>query len=418
MKTRSQKWLLLAVLTLSAPGAMAQLIEPPDELPDTARASAWLDSDLAVQMARKNVASVGYGSAALAASPNEWIARVQSQQRRYQNNGANSDEWSIGVERTIRINGKAGLDGELGQADDDIVLAQLSLARHDTAQALATLWIDTLAAGQMQRLMQDQVQFAQQSANAVQKRQRAGDASILEVNTAQIELGEARRQASVANAQLAKSQAQLTGRFPQAQPPDAMQMPAPSAPIWPLARWREEALARNATVRIADAQVRKSRLGARRANADRIPDPTIGLYTATEGRGNERIVGLSLSIPLPGNYRQQQAMQALADSETARLSGEQARQTITVEVAQTYLDASTGAERWKLAQATADLAQDSARRTLRGYQLGEMDLTTLLAARRKSLDAAQAEVQARADALRARDKLLLDAYLIWDLDPR
>lgn len=50
---------------------------------------------------------------------------------------------------------------------------------------------------------------------------------------------------------------------------------------------------------------------------------------------------------------------------------------------------------------------------IRGYALGEGDLPALLLLRRQSLDAASAALAARADAHRARNRLLIDAHLIW-----
>ncbi|REN19571.1 TolC family protein, partial [Mycobacterium tuberculosis] len=55
------------------------------------------------------------------------------------------------------------------------------------------------------------------------------------------------------------------------------------------------------------------------------------------------------------------------------------------------------------------------RLTQRAYALGEADLQSLLLARRQFLEASRSALEARADALRANYRLLVDAHLIWDL---
>lgn len=411
-------WLKLSIgaIAIASSHAVAQPVSAPTELPAAELASAWMDSDLRVQQARSNLVAAGHAGAAIAASPNEWVGRAQAQRRRYRDEGVNSNEWSVSLERTIRINGKAGLDVELGRAGEEVALAQYAEARHESARALATLWIDVIAAAQQQRVMADQVRFAEVGTGAVEKRKRAGDASELELNAAKADLGEMRRQASIADGQYAKARAQLLGRFPKAQLPTSPELPEPSSPAWPLERWQEQILAQSDVVRLADAELRKAQLSARRASADRVPDPTFGVYTSSEARSNERIVGISLSIPISGSYRKHVELQALQDAETSRVSGDRERQAIATEVTQLYLDASAGVNRWRLAQDAANLTRDSARRTLRGYELGEVELASLLAARRASLDAERGALDARSDALRANHRLLLDAHLIWGLD--
>ena len=62
------------------------------------------------------------------------------------------------------------------------------------------------------------------------------------------------------------------------------------------------------------------------------------------------------------------------------------------------------------------MAQESARLTQRAFTLGEADLQALLLVRRQAVDAVNAAVAARVDALRARYRLLVDARLRWSLD--
>ena len=152
-----------------------------------------------------------------------------------------------------------------------------------------------------------------------------------------------------------------------------------------------------------------------RVRADRVPDPTVGVFTASEAFRRERVVGLSLSIPLAGSYRAQAALEAEQQAEVARAGVERETREIELEVATQVADAASSLERWRLAEQATAAAGDAARLTQRAYLLGEADVQTLLLVRRQSLDAVNAAAAARADALRARYRLLIDAQLLWEI---
>ena len=166
-------------------------------------------------------------------------------------------------------------------------------------------------------------------------------------------------------------------------------------------------------MRAAQEALRKAEITAARARADRIPDPTLGLFTASEAFRTEPVVGLSLSIPLGGTYRAQAALEAAQQAEVARAVVDRETREIEVEVATQVAEAVSSLEHWHLAEQAIAAAADAARLTQRAYTLGEADLQTLLLVRRQSLDAVNAAASARADAVRARYRLLIDAQLLW-----
>ena len=162
--------------------------------------------------------------------------------------------------------------------------------------------------------------------------------------------------------------------------------------------------------------LRKAEFSADRARADRLPDPTVGVYTASEAFRKERIVGLSVSIPLSGTYRSERMLQALQEADAARAVVERQKRDEAAAVADAYVEATGSLARWRLAAQGLDSTRDSSRLTQRAYTLGEADLQTLLLARRQALDASTAAEQARVDALRTHYRLLIDAQLIWQLE--
>src|SRR4030065_1414783 len=69
--------------------------------------------------------------------------------------------------------------------------------------------------------------------------------------------------------------------------------------------WGERIVAESDELKTAQAQLQKAQAEAERARADKLPDPTVGIYTASEVGGRERFTGLSVSMPIPGGGRGQ-----------------------------------------------------------------------------------------------------------------
>lgn len=404
---------LIAVL------ANAADLSTPRELPPTEQARAWIEKDPMVIEARRALDAAEPAAAALRAGSNEWVARVQGQRRHFRDSafgsGSNSSEWLAQLERPIRVNGKAALDRDLGVIEIEVARARLGEARHEAARQLADLWMEEISARGQQALVAEQLAIAESNVAAVDRRRRAGDASALDANVARADLSEVERQVSLAATQVARSQAKLKIRFAEARPPTAA-LPDPSPPPLAEDQWRARVLAEADLIKTAEAEVRKAELTAERAKADRVPDPTVGVYTASEAFRNERVVGLSISMPLGGTYREQRTLQAVRLADTARAVLSRQRLQIEVEAAETYASAVGASARWQVSERGAVTARESARLMQRAYTLGEADLQALLLARRQAAEASRAALEARADALRLHHRLLIDAHLIWALE--
>ncbi len=407
-------FLATAFLPFAPLTALAEQRPTPPDLPPTELARQSIDQDPAVVEARRALSAAGHGAAALRAGSHEWTTKVAAQRRRY-DNGGNSNEWMASLERTIRIGGKAGIDAQLGDNELIIGQARIGEARHEAARALADLWIDTLATSRQRELWAEQLSFAEASHQAVEKRRKAGDASVLDLNVARADLIEVQRQLSAATSAEAKAKAKLAVRFPTLKY-EPKPLAEPTALDMSLPQWRERILAESDPIKIAEGLLKKAELSAARAKADRIPDPTVGVYTASEAFRNERVIGLSVSIPLSGSYRSERMQQALQEAEAARAKVERQKRDEETEIVEAYADATGGLERWRLASQGLSTTRDSARLTQRAYTLGEAYLQTLLLARRQALDASTAAEQARVEALRWHYRLLVDAHLIWALE--
>jgi cobalt-zinc-cadmium efflux system outer membrane protein len=114
-----------------------------------------------------------------------------------------------------------------------------------------------------------------------------------------------------------KARAKLRARFPLITEVPRI-VPDPRPLEIAQAQWRERILAESDVVRVAEGQARKAELTADRMRADKTPDPTVGVFVASEARRSERIYGVSLSIPLSGTYRNERMLQSLQEAEAAR----------------------------------------------------------------------------------------------------
>ncbi|MBV8036187.1 TolC family protein [Roseateles sp.] len=405
---------LCAVVLCAALGAAAQDLELSPALPTSAQAAAWIEADPGVVRARHAAAAAGHGAEALAAGGHEWTLRLQGQQRRYQDGGPASREWLTQLERSLRVNGKAGLDRRLGEVERELAQARVGEARHESARALAELWIAELAARQRRGWADAQLALARANVDAVAKRRRAGDASTLDLQLAQAELGDVQREASLAATAVVKAHAAAQLRFG-AEVPVGLVLPEPREPALPQAAWLQRLLDEADPLKSARAELDRARLVAARSRADRVPDPVVGVFAAREARGNERLLGLSLTLPIGGAQRTQRALQFEREVDAAQAALDEVRRGLELEAAQAWADANGSLERWRLARDTAALAAGNAGLTQRAYALGEADLQTLLQARRQAAQSGMAALEAQAEALRWEARLLVDAHLIWDL---
>lgn len=405
--------LLIVLSTMSVSVLASPLPEAPGLLP-TPVVRPLLEQDPSVAAARASLEVARQEAGILDSSPYEWNARLSSQRRTLQS-GPRYQEWNVGIERTLRLPGKATADRNIGKATVEEAEARYGDARHEAARELLTLWLDWLAAERAYELAGANGQAAQKNLNVVEKRVRAGDAARLDVSLAQAELAEQKRIANDAKTQVAVASARLQARFP-GLGRQFMLLPTPlplkeNAPFW-----RERILAQSDELKTVQAQLQRALALAERARADRVPDPTVGVYNASEIGGEERITGMMISIPIPGGQRRLHAAKALHAVEAARQEAELRKRQLDVEIASNVAAAEGAYESLKIAEVGASAMQDNARLVQRAYSLGEADLQALLSARRQATMAAQNALAARMAALKSYYLLFIDAHLVWDLE--
>ena len=406
--------LLLASLIMVAGSAYA--LQPPSVpgLLPTEIARPLLEQDPRVASARAGLEVARQEASILNKSPYEWTGKALGQ-RRSLDTGPRYREWNVGVERTIRLPGKGSADRNIGRATIEESEARYGEALHESARELVSLWVDWLAAERGRELAASNFVAVQENLKAVDKRTRAGDASKLDLNFANAELAEQKRMDNDARTQASAAWARLSTRFPGINRQSVL-LPSPMLIAENDALWRDRIIAESYELKVVQTQLGIAQAQADRARADRVPDPTFGVYTASEVGGRERISGVTISIPLPGGLRDSRSSKALAAVEMARNAVDLKKRELETEIASALVTARGTYESLQIANEGALAMQENAKLVQRAYALGEGDLQTLLLARRQTTAAANSALLAHVGALKAYYGLLIDAHLIWGLD--
>jgi len=405
--------LLIGLLAIPSAAQAVQPVLPPGLLP-TEIARPLLEQDPGVAAARAGLEVARQEAAILDKSPYEWTARVTGQQRRIES-GPRYNEWNMGVERSIRLPGKAEADRKLGKANVEESQARYGEALHEAARDLMALWVEWLAAERARELAENSLQSTQASLAAVEKRVRAGDASKLDLSITRAEQAEQRRLGNDAKTQAAVAWARLSARFPGVNR-QVVALPVPLPITEDVAPWRDRILAESDELKAIQAQMQKTQAHAERARADKTPDPTLGGYTASEVGGRERIFGVLLSIPIPGGIRDSRSAKAIAAVEVAQREVQFKQRELETEIAGALATARGAYDSLEIANEGAAAMRENADLMQRAYALGEAELQALLLARRQATAAQNNALQAQVSALKAYYGLLVDAHLIWDLE--
>ena len=415
MKPLLHAW-AAALLCACAVQAQAQSHLPPEAA--VREAVARSPAVLAADAAQRGAAA---RAQALRAGPHETVVRASGQRRwMHDGSGQRFAEGQIAIERPLRLGGKAESDAQLAEATQAASRVAAQDVRHEAARQLLALWFAAQRAGQAQQTARDNADAAAELARVTERRLRAGDAARLDAELAAAEY--ARMQAALATAQAAHqaAQADLQARFPGLEAARTKEgeaaPPLLDLPPQPPAQLRLRYIEHSHEYLLAQAEETLALRQARRADLERRPDPTVGVFATSERGGSERIAGVSLSVPLGSVHRQAQAGQALADADAAlsrRLAAER-RLGAEFDVLWSLLAGKRAAAQAQARAAT--LQQGAADRALRAYRAGESGLTELLAVRRTLAEALLAERLARSEALEGDSRLRLDLHELWDFD--
>ncbi|HWZ46906.1 MAG TPA: TolC family protein [Herbaspirillum sp.] len=394
--------------TLSPPAIEALSVLPPDQV-----VQHTLQNMPQLRSSAINIDLAKTDKTKLAAGPYEWTVHAGTDQRTVTATGAHYQEQEVSVERPLRWFGKADKDIAIG--DKGISVAELAHADawHQARRGLMKDWFDALREQAATALLGQQVEVTQQIRAIADKRVKAGDGAALELLQADTE---SRRVAALLQ-QAQQRQAQalqlLASNYPGLPQPNAQHLPMPQMVQEPAAYWLDHILHDNHELQLAQAQADMYTLQANRVASERMPDPTIALRSSREYGGQERVIGVSISFPIPGGARAADSSGAALKAEMAMETLDQTRIQVQATAQRTVMDSTRSYEIWSTMQQVQQQTQQQATVMMAAYQSGESTLTDALNSRRQALDAALAAQSAQIDALAAFARLQLDADMIW-----
>jgi cobalt-zinc-cadmium efflux system outer membrane protein len=349
--------------------------------------------------------------------PHEFTLRLAAQQRRVRDAATRGVEPQVSLERAVRWPGKAAQDQAVAEAGLALARLQRADALHEASRTLLRDWYALQNAQAVAALWQAQHGSQAALVETSRRRVQAGDAARSELAGLQAALAQMEASRLQAQARLDAALASWAARYPL--------LPAPAvteADEWPCAAPvpdRAALLARLVNddhgVRMAQAEAQQARAQAERAALERRADPTLGLHLAREQAGNERLLGVSISLPLGGAGRAADGRQAQAHAEALAAVAEQRRRERLGDAASQAVMATAALQTWQAQAAAEAQASAALQAAQRGWALGEYAVGEVHQARRQQAEAALAALSARLDALHLQARLQLDLHQLWDL---
>ena len=320
-------------------------------------------------------------------------------------------EWGVGLTQTLEIAGQQGYrrtaaEQELAALREMVEETRLQL-RADVEQK----FIRVVSLQTRTEMEEGLVKLITENSAVTRKRFAAGEDTKLDANLAEVELGRARNQIEIVGEQLLQARAELA---------TLLQLPAEKFPavkgaltINPALPYTLDQLLTSAAsrprMRAIDhrEQAARNRLGLERAAA--YPDVTIGLGSGREGPGEarEKLVGLSVSVPLPLFRRNGTGIgKASADLTQAEIEKQAVGRDTRARVLALWQKLDSLRQRvQRLDQSVLQRLEENQRLATTAYRVGEISLIQMLLATRQALDTRREVLDAMTDYALTRSEL-------------
>jgi outer membrane protein TolC len=346
----------------------------------------------------------------------EFTVRSNIQIRRAGLPEGRSAESMISLERPLRLWGKSAQDTALALQTETVAGIEYTDALHEASRELLKHWFVFLRALADHRNAILNLEYIQQLQKQVERRLQRGELAQLDLTLAGAELSRAEAMRNTTDAQLAGIRATFGRRYPRIVLPASV----PDLPMPPMPQGqetlRESFLNKNHELNLLRAETRRLQLLAQRLNLERTPDPTVGLYAATERGGAEQVSGISLSFPIAGPARAANARMAIAEAQSLEAHVQQVEQTLAG-----GFDA-LWAQMMNKRSAAQNLSQAAkqqfaaAEKSRKAFTLGEYTLTQTLQVNRTASEYRHSAQTMQLEVVELVALLWLDLHEIWDLD--
>jgi outer membrane protein TolC len=385
-------------------------------LPPAARVQEVLLASPQIQSARYRQQAQEARAQQLAVGPYEFGVRVNQHSRHVQDPNQTFGETQWMLERPLRWWSKGQTDQQLSQQSQGIAQVAYADALHESSRRLLTHWLLAWRARVVLDSAAEQLRLVQSLEQQAAARLRQGDISRLDAELARAEWYRVSVLHDVARSEWSRAEAWLIRLYPGLGTPGPLPDLIDLPPLAPLEVLREDFLRKHHELNLMRAERARAHLSAQRQQQDRLPDPTLGVYSARERMGAERVVGVSLGIPLPGSSRQYQASAAQADASAWEDRVRQAELEFGAEFDRRWLGARDLRQSLTSMSAAARIQHQAAQQALRAYTLGESSMTEVLQQRRWADEQFKSWRLMQLDVLEHVAFIELDLHRLWDMD--
>ena len=389
---------------------------------ETAVKEALLSSPL-MQAARSKKDAGSARAQGIDAGAAEFTLRSTSQHRRDVVAGTRMHESMVALERPVRFWGKRGIDADLAAQTQAFADIEYADAMHEGARELMRFWLAYLRALADQKNATTTHELAIKMQRLTQIQLKQGEVSQLNADLAYAELERITANRAVADAQLASAASAFSRRYPSMALPvplsQALRLDASStlpALSESMASMRQMFLEKNHELNMLRVDAQRLRLAADRASRDRLPDPTVGVFSGRERAGGETISGVMFSMPFPGSSRFHHASALVADAQAASDKVQLAEQQLGAMFESMWIQFQhkrTAADNLKSAAQRQAWAADKA---VKAYTLGEGSLSDVLLIARMASDNLNAAQHMQLEVVELLALIELDLHAIWDFD--
>jgi cobalt-zinc-cadmium efflux system outer membrane protein len=309
---------------------------------------------------------------------------------------------TAGVSLSLDVSGKRKARTDQGLADLTASQASYDLLRRDVAARWLKAWSAAALAEQQRELGQRRVVLMQRFDTLAAQRLKIGDISSPERDLAGLALGEAQIQLATLQANEASARAALLallGETPTQPVAIEKNLPPASAAVTPLPLDRRPELLQ------ARAMQASAEAGIQVAQRARRPDPTLSLTGGQVRAGpmNDRVIGISVSIPLPilnTGRAEIDAARAQADAATAGVRARQWATRASLQESQARYDALRNAAN-AFGQGRAAAFADRVALLEKLWRAGEIGTSDYLVQLKQSIDTALSALELQSQVWQA-----------------
>jgi cobalt-zinc-cadmium efflux system outer membrane protein len=344
----------------------------------------------------------------------EWTASFSAAHREQKSpTSERTNEWELGLERGVRLPGKARAYEQAGQARVALAQAQLQQVWREQARTLLGRYGAWLREQETVQVWTQQVNVLAQQLKAVSRRHGLGDAARIEQQQAQAALAQAQAQAQASSGRALAAKQALQWQFP-----GLALLPLEHSPDlfnfgYTVDACVQAQLDRSPELAVAQLEARTAQTQMHIETVESRPDPTVGVRLGRARSGAETVVGMVFSVPIGGGYRAAGALAAASRAAASVHAQADTARRIEAEAALRLQEAQSTQAVLATQQAAAHDLTQVAEALARGYQLGEGNLSDVLNARRQAHEQQLAASSAQVDAQISRYRLALEAGRVW-----